>query len=89
MPMLTGGESSRLCYLADYPNAPDVEEVIAELGAVAREVALDILGRHPNPKPNVRAAAQAIKDWAIKMHLKCSPKTCIIDLYHPLDIYHR
>lgn len=64
MPQLTGRESSVLAYLAEYPNAPDADEKISTLGADAREIALCLIGKHPNPSQKVRVTAQAIKNWA-------------------------
>lgn len=64
MPRLTGHEASTLAYLAEFPNASDAEEKIFNLGIDAREVALAIIGKNPNPSQKVLAAAQAIKSWA-------------------------
>lgn len=63
MPMLTGLEATLLSYLAEYPNAPDQEEVLDRLGPEAKKIGHVIIGKITVEKKYI-TYAEAIKLWA-------------------------
>ncbi|MDD5251337.1 MAG: hypothetical protein PHT12_01715 [Patescibacteria group bacterium] len=65
MIVLSGTEATVLAYLAEYPDAPDVQAQIDQIGPVAKEIALRLTGRGTgHESPEVQEAASSIARWA-------------------------
>jgi len=65
---LTGHEASILAYLARFPDAPDVDEVINRLSNTPKAIAYNLIGRESG-NTKIKRAANELRNWAAQREI--------------------